>query len=162
MVTRTGMLIPFVPGALIATAALNVPGLLIKATGFTVTCRLPGKLPALGLTLSQEPPLLVIGVAVKLVTLELELDRLTVCVAALVSPAGNTKLSEFKVVDIGLGPPLEFALRVTGIERLVLPETTLIKPTSTPEVGAPAPIEIVKTSGVVELEDVTVSQPVSE
>src|ERR1700733_2912882 len=128
MVTRTGMLIPFVPAALIATAALNVPGVLNRVTGFTVTCTVPGKLPALGLTLSQELPLLVIGVAVKLVTLELELDRLTVCVAALVSPAGNTKLNEFKVADIGLEPPLEFALRVTGIESLLLPETTLINP----------------------------------
>ena len=58
------MLMPFVPGALMATAALNVPGLESKDTGFTDTCRVPGKLPAVGLTLSQGVPLLVIGVAV--------------------------------------------------------------------------------------------------
>ena len=157
-----GMLMPFVPGALIATAALNVPGLSSRATGFTVTCKLSGRLPAVGSTLSQGVPLFVIGVAVKLVTLELELDRLTVCVAALVSPAGKTKLSEFRFEEIALDPPLEFALRVTGIDRLVVPERTLIKPTSTPEVGAPAPIDTVTMSGVVALEEVTVSHPASE
>jgi hypothetical protein len=77
MVTRTGMVIPFVPGALMATAALNVPGLVSKDTGFTDTCKVPGKLPAVGLTLSQGVPLLVIAVAVKFVTLELELDSCT-------------------------------------------------------------------------------------
>jgi hypothetical protein len=156
------MLMPFVPGALIATAALNVPGVPTNATGFTVTCTLPGRLPAVGLTLSQGVPLFVIGVAVKLVTLELELDRLIVCVAALVSPGGNMKLSEFRFADIALGAPFEFALRVTGIERLIVPESTLIKPTSTPEVGAPAPIEAVITTGVAPVCGVTVSHPVSE
>ena len=74
MVTRTGMLMPFVPGALTATAALNVPGLDSKFTGFTDTCKVPGKLPAMGLTLSTGLPPLLIAVAVKFVTLELELD----------------------------------------------------------------------------------------
>jgi len=106
--------------------------------------------------------LFVIGVAVKLVTLELELDKLIVCDAALVSPGGKTKLREFRFPDIGLEPPLEFALRVTGIEKFVEPERTLIKPTSTPEVGAPAPIDAVITTGVVPVCGVTVSQPVSE
>ena len=78
MVTRTGMLMPFVPGALMATAALNVPGFASSATGFTLTCRSLGKLPAAGLTLSQETPLLVIVVAVKFVTLELDVDNITV------------------------------------------------------------------------------------
>jgi len=160
MVTRMGMLIPFVPGALIATAASNVPGL--RPTGFTVTCKLPGKLPAVGLTLSQGVPLFVIGVAVKLATLELELDRFTVCEATLVSLAGKIKLSEFRFEEIGLDPPFEFALRVTGIDRLVVPETTLTKPTSTPEAGAPAPMDTVTMSGVVALEEVTVSHPASE
>lgn len=116
----------------------------------------------MGLTLNQGVPLFVIGVAVKLVTLELELDRLIVCDAALVSPGGKMKLSEFRFADIALDPPFEFALRVTGIERLVVPERTLIKPTSTPEVGAPAPIEAVITTGVIPVCGVTVSQPVSE
>jgi hypothetical protein len=45
---------------------------------------------------------------------------------------------------------------------LVAPETILIKPTSTPEVGALAPIDTVSTEGVVALEALTVSQLVSE
>ena len=56
-----------------ATAASNVPGLVSKP-GFTVTSRLTGKLPAVGLTLSHVVPPSVIGVAVKFVTLELELE----------------------------------------------------------------------------------------
>jgi hypothetical protein len=72
------MLMPFVPGALIATAALNVPGLAPRVRGFTVTCTSPGKGPAVGLTVSHVAPLLVSGVAVKAVTLELELDKETV------------------------------------------------------------------------------------
>src|SRR5208282_2724211 len=104
------MLTPLVPGALMATAALKVPGVATRFTGFTVTCKLPGKLAAVGLTLSQGEPLLVIGVAVKLVTLELELDRETVCVLAAVLPLGKMKLSELGFAEIGLGPPVEFAL----------------------------------------------------
>ncbi len=57
---------------------------------------------------------------------------------------------------------MEFALRVTGIDKLVVPDRTLIKPTSTPEVGAPAPMETVITTGVLLDWGVTVSQPVSE
>lgn len=69
------MLIPLVPGALIATAALKVPG--DRPTGFALTCKFVGKEPAVGLTLSHCVPLLVMGVAVKLVTLELELESTT-------------------------------------------------------------------------------------
>jgi len=156
------MLMPFVPGALMATAALNVPGLAGKFTGFTVTCKLPGRLPAVGLTLSQGVPLLVMGVAVKFVTLELELDRATVSDAGAVLPAAKTKLSELGFPEIGLAVPLEFALSVTGMDRVVEPETMLMKPTSVPEVGAPAPMETVRTAGVALLEEVTVSQLASE
>ena len=123
------MLMPFVPGALMATAALKVPGVFNKSTGFTVTCRLPGRLPAVGLTLSQAAPLLVVGVAVKFVTLELELDRETLCDVAAVLPAAKTKLSEFGFDEIGLDTPPEFAFSVTGTDRFVVPEETLTKPT---------------------------------
>ena len=65
MVTRTGMVMPLVPGALMATTASKVPGgLLSKSMGFTVTCTLPGKGPAVGLTLIQGVPLLLVAVAV--------------------------------------------------------------------------------------------------
>lgn len=153
---------PFVPGALIATAALKVPGLESKSMGFTVTCRLPGKLPAVGMTLSQGVPLLVTGLAVKLLKLELELDRETFCDIAAVLPAAKTKLSELGLAESGLGPPVELAFSVTGMDRVVVPERMLIKPTSKPEVGAPDPMDTVTTAGVVVLEEVAASQPVSE
>ena len=161
MVTRTGMLTPLVPGALMATAALKVPGV-PRSTGFTVTCTLPGKLPAVGLTLNQAVPLFVIVVAAKFLTLELELDSETVWDMAAVLPDAKTKLSELGVAEIGLDPPVEFAFNVTGTARFVPPERMLIKPTSTPEVGAPAPMETVRTKGAVPEGGVTVSQPVSE
>jgi hypothetical protein len=67
---------------------------------------------------------------------------------------------------MGPGAPLEFAFKVTGTERDVAGEVDvevmLIKPTSTPEVGAPAPIETVTTKGVAPVEGVTVSQLLSE
>ena len=89
-----------------ATAALKVPGLATNGTGFTVTCNCPASCRRRGLTLSQEVPLLVIGVAVKFVTVELELDRETVCDAAAVLPVAKTKLSEFGLDEIGLDPPV--------------------------------------------------------
>jgi hypothetical protein len=153
---------PFVPGALIATAALKVPGLPPNATGFTVTCKVPGKLPAVGLTLSQGGPLAVMGVAVKFVMLELELDSDTVCEVAEESPAGKTKLREFGLALMEPDGPVEFAFNVTGIEKFVVVEVTLMKPTSIPDVGAPAPTETVTNRGVVPLCGVTVSQLVSE
>ena len=74
----------------------------------------------------------------------------------------KTKLSELGLAEIGLTTPIEFALSVTGTERFVVPETILIKPTSTPEVGALAPIDTVSTEGVVALDALTISQLVSE
>jgi hypothetical protein len=68
---------PVVPGALIATAALNVPAP-PNADGFTVTCRFPGRLPEAGFNVSQLAPLLVVPVAEKLVSRLLLLERLTV------------------------------------------------------------------------------------
>src|ERR1700677_1457635 len=128
MVNRTGMLMPLVPGALMATAALKVPG--FKPTGFTITCRLPGKLPAMGLTLSQALPVLSLtAAAVKFVTLEFELDRLMVCDVAAVLPDGTTKLNEFGFAEIGLDTPPEFAFSVTGTDRFTPPEEMLTKPT---------------------------------
>jgi hypothetical protein len=150
---------PFVPGALIATAASNVPGLLSKEMGFTVTCKLPGKLPAVGFTMSHGVPLLVVGVAVKLLTLKVEVDRETVCVIAAVLLGAKTKLSEFGFAEMGLETPPEFAFSVTGMDRFVAAERILINPTLTPDVGAPAAIDTVKTWGVVPDCGVTVSQP---
>lgn len=157
-----GMLMPLVPGALIATAALNVPGLLPSVAGFTVTSRVVGRLPAVGLTLSQDVPVLVVGVAVKLVTLGLELERVTLWDAAAEVPDGKTKLSEFGFAVIGLDGPVKFAFKVTGTERVVEPDVMLTKPTSTPEVGAPAPMETVRSKGVLPARGVTVSQLASE
>jgi hypothetical protein len=122
---------------------------------------LPGKLPAVGLTVSHVAPLLVIGFAVKFVILELELDSVTFCDTDDVLPGAKIKLSEFGFAEIGLDP-VEFAFSVTGNDKVVVPEATLIKPTSTPLVGAPVPIETVRIAGVLELEEVTINQPVSE
>src|ERR1700678_74820 len=145
------MVMPLVPGALTAMAASNVPGLLIKVTGLTFTWNVPGKLPAVGVTVSQVAPLLVIGVAVKLVKLEVELERDTVWDCDAVLPDGKTKLSELGLAETGLGTPFALALRVTGMDKVVAPDTTLIKPTATPEVGAPEPMETVRIAGVVVL-----------
>jgi hypothetical protein len=71
-VTKTGKLMPFVPGALIAMAPVKGPGVAGNAVGFTVTCRPPARVPDCGFTVSQPPPSLVRGVAVKVVTLPLE------------------------------------------------------------------------------------------
>jgi hypothetical protein len=79
-------------------------------------------------------PLLVVGVAVKLLTLKVEVDRETVCVIAAVLLGAKTKLSEFGFAEMGLETPPEFAFSVTGIERFVAAERTLINPTLTPDV----------------------------
>lgn len=145
-----------------ATAASKVPGLFTKDTGFTVTCRLPGRPPAVGFTLSHGVPLLVIALAVKFVMPELELETEIVCEVAVVLPGAKTKLSEFGFAESGLGVPVEFAFKVTGMDRFVVPETMLIKPTSTPVLGAPEPMETVRTAGVLVLEEVAVNHPESE
>jgi hypothetical protein len=121
-----------------------------------------GKVPAVGLTVSQAVPVLVIGVAVKLVTLELELETVTVCADTEEPPDWKTKLSEFGFAEMGVVAPLEFAFKVTGTVRVADDEVMLIKPTSIPEVGAPAPMETVRSKGVVPDRGVTVSQLVSE
>jgi hypothetical protein len=95
------------------------------------------------------------------VILELELDSVTFCDTDDVLSGAKIKLSEFGFAEIGLDP-VEFAFSVTGNDKVVVPEATLIKPTSTPLVGAPVPIETVRIAGVLELEEVTINQPVSE
>ena len=96
---------PFVPGALIATAALNVPGLgKQRKPDLRSPANRQASPPPLGLTLSQVAPPLVMGLAVKFVMLELELDRETVCDAAAVLPGAKTKLSELGFAEIGLRP----------------------------------------------------------
>lgn len=76
-VTKTGKLMPVVPGALIAIAPVNGPDVAGNAVGFTVTCSPPARLPDCGFTVSQPPPSLVRAVAVKVVTLELLLVSAT-------------------------------------------------------------------------------------
>lgn len=78
------------------------------------------------------------------------------------APFGKMKLSELGLDEIGLVPPVEPALSVTGTDRLDVPERIFIKPTSTPEVGAPAPMDTVSTNGVEPAAGVTISQLVSE
>ena len=107
-VTRTGTLIPLDPGALMAMAASKVPP--CRLAGFTVTCRVLGRPPEEGDTVSQFPPLLVTGVAVKEVMLELLVATVTACVTGTVLLAAKLKLSEFGLVEIGLIPPAELAL----------------------------------------------------
>jgi hypothetical protein len=131
---------------------------LARSEAFTLTCRLLGKFPAVGLTLSHETLLLVNVLAVKLLTLELLLETATLWVCVSVVPAVNTKLSELGFAEIVLGDPVEFAFSVTGIERLLVPEMILINPTDVPDVGALAPIETVRIAGVLLLEGVTTSQ----
>lgn len=76
-VTNTGMLIPLVPGALMAIAPLNGPGVAGNAEGFTLTSRPPEMLPEVGFTLSQFPPSAVRGVAVNDVRLAVAVDKVT-------------------------------------------------------------------------------------
>lgn len=107
-VTSTGRLIPFEPGALIAIAALKVPPP-CRLAGFTVTCKVTGRVPEEGDTVSQFPLLLVTGVAVNEVV-ELLVDTATFWVTGKVLLAEKLKLSEVGFVEIGLGPPAVLAL----------------------------------------------------
>jgi hypothetical protein len=128
-----------------------------------VTCNwpergVPERLPDAGDTVSQLPPSLVIGVAVKEVALELLLEIVTVFEIGTVGLAGNPKLSEVGFVERGLDPPDEFALKTIGTARNDPAEEMLRKPTSVPDAGALAPIETVSRSGVVPLEGLTINQ----
>jgi hypothetical protein len=96
---------------------------------------------------SQLPPLLVIGAAVNVVTLELLLESVTACVTGSTLLACKLKLSEVGLVVKGL-EVVELALRTTGTDKNDPADEMLMKPTSVPEVGAPAPIETVRESGV--------------
>lgn len=106
---------PVVPGALIATAASNIP-VPDNAVGLTVTWNEPGTEPDCGFTVSQFPLLLVLPVAVNVVTLELLLETETVWVEATVLLAGKVKLSELGLA-VSEVVPVEFAFRVTGMVR---------------------------------------------
>jgi hypothetical protein len=148
MVTRTGTLIPVVPGALIATAPLKMPAP-PSAAGFTVTWNELGRPPEAGKTDSQFPPPFVIAVAVKAFTDTLLLDAVTVCDAGTVLFAAKLKLSELGLAVSGLLAPDEFTFSVTGTVTEDGPgPRTLMNPVSVPEVGAPAPMETVSVSGV--------------
>src|SRR5437588_12010437 len=124
---------PMTPGALIATNPLKGPGP-SSAAGLTVTCNcaargVPVKVPNTGVTVSQFPPSLVTVVAVNVVALELVVETFTDWDAGTLLPAGKPKLSDVGVVERGLVPPAELALRTTGTESSVAPELILRKPT---------------------------------
>jgi hypothetical protein len=162
IVTSTGRLIPVVPGALMATTALNGPAP-VSDPGLTVTCSWPEsgepvRFPDTGDTVSQFPPSLVIGVAVKLVTLELLLETVIVFEMGSVGLAGKPKLSDVGFADRTLDAPDEFALRMIGTARNDPADEMLRNPTSVPDAGALAPTETVSKSGVVPLVGLTVNQ----
>ena len=164
-VTSTGSVIPFDPGALIAIAALKVPPP-CSAAGFTVTRSVLGRLlPEEGATVSQPPPLLVMGVAVNELIAELLLETVTACDAGTVLLAAKLKLSEFGLVESGLIPPVVLGLNTTGTERNPPEVLILMNPTSV-VVGAGELIDTAKTSGlaplIVPLVGLTCSQFVSE
>jgi hypothetical protein len=150
------MLIPVVPGALIATAALKGPEP-VRAAGFAVTCIEPGKLPALGVTVSQLPPLLVTALAVKELTLELLLESMTEFVCGTVLFAENVKLNEFGFADMELGPG-EFTSSSTRTATKPPPPLMFRKPLSVARVESAGLTLTVSWSGVVPLVGVTVSQ----
>jgi hypothetical protein len=156
-VTSTGTLIPVVPGALMAMAALKVPPP-CSVAGFTVTCSVLGRPPEEGDTVSQFPPLLATGVAVNEVMLELVLASATFWVTDTVLFAAKLKLSEAGFVVIGLMPPAELALNCTGTVRNPPVVLMLMNPTSVPEVGAPDPIDTDNVIGVTPLVGVTTNQ----
>lgn len=156
-VTRTGTLIPVVPGALMAMAALKVPEP-CSAPGLTVTWSVLGRLPDAGVTVSQFPPLLVTGVAVNEVALELLLETVRGCVAGTVLLAPKLKLSDVGLVNSGLGPPEGAGLNCTATDTNPAEELILINPTSLLEEGAPGPTETETVSGVTPLAGETISQ----
>ena len=94
--------------------------------------------------------------------LDVLLETVTVLNAGMVLPAGKLKLNELGVADRLVWPD-EFAFSVTGIVRVLEPgPDTLMKPTSVPAVGAPAPIDTEIEKGVGPEPGVTFSQFVSE
>lgn len=153
-------MMPVVPGALIATAALNVPAP-PSAVGLTLTWNDPGTAPEVGFTVNQFALLLVLPVAVNAVMLGLLLETFTVWVSNTLLPGTNVKLTEFGLAESGL-VPVELALRVTGMLRDPEEEMTLMKPALVPDVGAPEPTETIKDSGVTPLAGVTLSQLLAE
>jgi len=156
IVTSTGMLIPVVPGALIAIAALNGPDP-ARAVGFAVTCIEPGKLPVVGVTVNQLPPLLVTALAVKEFTLPLLVESMTGVVCGTVLFAENVKLTEFGFADIELGPG-EFTFSSTRTARKPPPPLMFRKPLSVAKLESPGLALTSSCSGVVPLVGVTVSQ----
>jgi hypothetical protein len=159
-VTNTGKLIPFVPGALIATAPLNGPGVAGNAVGFTVTCNPPEMLPDTGFMVSQFPPSAVRAVAVKLVRLELVLDKVTDFETGTVLATGNGKLKEFGFAERGLAPGKVSSS--TRTEREAPVATMLMKPSSVARDERAGLTETVTCRGVVPLMGLTCSQLLAE
>ena len=159
-VTNTGKLTPLVPGALMATAPLNGPGVAGNAVGFTVTCNPPEISPDVGFTINQFPPSAVRGVAVKLVRLEVVLASVTDCETGTVLLTENGKLKEFGFAEIGLAPGKVSSSTRTAREAPVA--TMLMKPSSVARAESAGLTETVTWSGVVPLEGVTCSQLLAE
>ena len=160
MVTNTGKLIPFVPGALIAIAPLNGPGVEGSAVGFTVTSRPPERVPEGGFTVSQLPPSAVLAVAVKVVRLELLLESATESVAGTVLLAANGKLKEFGFAERPLAPGKVSSSTRTETEA---PVALMFTNPSSVERGESAGLtETVSCSGVVPLVGVTLNQPLAD
>ena len=161
-VTRTCMLTPVVPGALIDIAPEKGPLPAGNEAGLTETCKVLGRFPEGGVTVSQFPVPLVNADAVNVVTLALLLVTETDCEAGSVLLAANAKLSEFGLTESGLTPPCEFAFSTTGMVTEAPGAVTLINPVSVPEVGALGPIETVNCTGVFPPDGVTTNQLFAE
>jgi len=159
-VTKIGKLMPLVPGALMATAPLNGPPVAGRAVGFTVTCNPPEMLPDWGFTVSQFPPSAVLGVAEKVVSLELLLESVTDCVDGTVLVTANGKLKEFGFAERGLDPAsVSSSARTEREEPVAL---IFMKPSSVAKLESAGFTETVSCSGVVPLVGVTMSQPLLE
>jgi len=158
-VTNTGKLTPFVPGALMATAPLNGPGVAGNAVGFTVTCNPPEMLPDMGFTVSQFPPSAVRAVAVKVVRPVL-LESVTDREAGTVLVTENGKLKEFGFAERGLAPGKVSSSARTETEAPVA--TMFMKPSSVARAERAGLTDTVTWSGVVPLVGVTCSQLLAE
>jgi hypothetical protein len=159
-VTSTGTLIPFVPGGLIATAPLNGPGVVGSAAGFTVTCNPSTSVPDWGFTVSQFPPSLVLGVAVKVVRVVMLLASVTDWVAGIVLLVANGKLKEFGFAESALAPGNVSSSARTETEAPAA--LIFIKPSSVDRVERAGLTETVSCSGVVPLAGETCSQLLAE
>lgn len=160
--TFTWTVVPAVPGGTMATCALKGPEP-ESAAGFTVTCKVFGKLPDVGFNVIQSPPLLVVAEAVNEVMLELLVERDTSSVTGIVLPEGKLKLKEFGLAVI-VPDPVDPAVLVSSTTSVTDcdPEMMVMKPTSGVTVESAGFTDTLTWSGVVPLVGVTDSQLVSD